>query len=257
MKQSIGGQQLQYLLRKPLPRANSSKAPLLLFLHGAGERGTDLRTTELHGPSNAYGEAAELAPTATPPETNDTGIETPDKLDQLDIDETIANAKAKAKFETSTHEANNLQGDGIVAAETELAPPVTADTKAEVAPVGDGTDIADLDLKADAGPRLGFIPSQTTSLPDADSVPEAIETPAKRPASLISKISDLWSSKPCAAEPESRKEPAIGESRPTASILDLSRSNVVTSETTEPTKANLQMSDDELDIPAFLRRQAN
>ena len=60
MKQRIGGQQLQYLLRKPLPRANSSKAPLLLFLHGAGERGTDLRTTELHGPSNAYGEAAEL-----------------------------------------------------------------------------------------------------------------------------------------------------------------------------------------------------
>jgi len=203
----------------------------------------------------ADSEAAEPAPTAAMAETNDTSIETPDNDDQLDIDDAIA--KAEAESETGTDEAINLQDDGIVAAEAELAPPVTAETEAETAPIGDSTDTLGADADVDAGPRLGFIPAQTTSLPDADSVPEAIETPAKRPASLINKISGLWSSKPSAAEPASRKEPAIGESQPTASILDLSRSDVVTSETTEPAKANLEMSDDELDIPAFLRRQAN
>jgi len=176
---------------------------------------------------------------------------------QLDIDDAIANAKAEAESETGTDEAIDLQDDGIVAAEAELTQPVTAETEAETAPIGDSTDTSGADADADAGPPLGFIPAQTTSLPDGDSVPEAIETPAKRPASLINKISGLWSSKPSAAEPASRKEPAIGESQPTASILDLSRSDVVTSETTEPAKANLEMSDDELDIPAFLRRQAN
>ena len=55
----------------------------------------------------------------------------------------------------------------------------------------------------------------------------------------------------------SRKEPALSEAQPTASILDLSRSDVVKTEPNEPAKANLEMSDDELDIPAFLRRQAN
>jgi len=205
----------------------------------------------------ADSEAAEPAPTAAMAETNDTSIETPDNGDQLDIDDAIANAKAEAESETGTDEAINLQDDGIVAAEAELVPPVTAETDAEAAPIGDSTDTSGADADADVGPRLGFIPAQTTSLPDADSVPEAIETPAKRPASLINKISGLWSSKPSAAEPASRKEPAIGESQPTASILDLSRSDVVTSETTEPAKANLEMSDDELDIPAFLRRQAN
>ena len=205
----------------------------------------------------ADSEAVEPAPTAAMAETNDTSIETPDNGDQLDIDDAMANAKAEAESETGTDEAINLQDDGIVAAEAELAPPVTAETEAETAPIGNSTDTSGADANADAGPRLGFIPAQTTSLPDADSVPEAIETPAKRPASLINKISGLWSSKPSAAEPASRKEPAIGESQPTASILDLSRSDVVTSETTEPAKANLEMSDDELDIPAFLRRQAN
>ena len=88
-------------------------------------------------------------------------------------------------------------------------------------------------------------------------MPETIETPVKRPASLINKISGLWSSKPSVAESASRKEPAIGESQLTASILDLSRSDIVTSEPSEITTSNLEMSDAELDIPAFLRRQAN
>jgi cell division protein FtsZ len=205
----------------------------------------------------ADSKAAELAPAFAMAETHDTDSKTPDKGDQLDIADAIANAKIEAEPETDTNETIGPEGDRIVSAEPELASPATAETEAEAAPVGDSTDAIDAEASANAGPRLGFIPSQITSLPDADSVPEAIETPAKRPASLINKISGLWSSKPSAAEPASRKEPAIGETQPTASILDLSRSDVVKSETTEPAKANLEMSDDELDIPAFLRRQAN
>jgi cell division protein FtsZ len=205
----------------------------------------------------ADSKAAELAPAFAMAETHDTDNKTPDNGDQLDITNATANAKTEAEPETDTKETIGLEGDRIVSAEPELASPATAATEADAAPVGDSTDAIDAEAGANAGPRLGFIPAQTTSLPDADSVPEAIETPAKRPASLINKISGLWSSKPSAAEPASRKEPAIGETQPTASILDLSRSDVVKSETTEPAKANLEMSDDELDIPAFLRRQAN
>ena len=183
---------------------------------------------------------AEHVVDATTAETNNSDIEASETDDQLDINDTIAKAVAVTK----TQETDNLQEDTAIVAEPEL----TASTPAEIT-----ADIAD----AEAGPRVGFIPAQATSLPDADCVPEAIDTPAKRPASLINKISGLWSSKPSAAESASRKEPAIGDSQPTASILDLSRSDVVKTEPTEAAKVNLEMSDDELDIPAFLRRQVN
>jgi cell division protein FtsZ len=149
--------------------------------------------------------------------------------------------------ERGTHEATDLQDKGIV----------TAKPEAETTSFGESNDTEDSKAETDAGNRLGFIPAQTTGLPDADNVPEAIEAPAKRPSSLINRISGLWSNKPSTAEPVSRKEPAISGSKPTASILDLSRSDVVSLESVEPVKANLEISDDELDIPAFLRRQAN
>ena len=190
--------------------------------------------------ASADSAAAQGAVDATTAKTNNADIEASETDDQLDIDDAIAKAEAV----TETQETDNLREYTAIVAEPEL----TASAPAEIT-----ADTAD----ADAGPRLGFIPAQATSLPDADSVPEAIDTPAKRPTSLINKISGLWSSKPEAAEPASRKEPALSEAQPTASILDLSRSDVVKTEPNEPAKANLEMSDDELDIPAFLRRQAN
>ena len=205
--------------------------------------------------ATADSKAAEMGPTVIKAETNHTDIGALDNGDQLDIDDAINNSEAEAKLDTSTHEAVNAQYDRVVADGMEPAPSATAESKAEATLVDGRTGIAD--AGADSGPRLGFIPGQTTSLPDAEGVPETIETPAKRPASLINKISGLWSSKPSVAESASRKEPAIGESQLTASILDLSRSEIVTSEPSEPTTNNLEMSDAELDIPAFLRRQSN
>ena len=236
----------------PNPVASSiSATPAVAEVHGEVDASLSVNPPSTLDEAAAKSGAGELTPTKTMAKTNDTHIETSDSSEQLDIDDAIANANAESK--TDINEAIDLQDHGIGATKTALKPSVTAETEAGVAPVGDSTDKAD----ANMGPRIGFIPAQTTSLPDADSVPEAIETPAKRPSSLINKISGLWSSKPSAAKPASRQEPAIGESQPTASVLDLSRSDVVASEAPEHAKANFEVSDDELDIPAFLRRQAN
>jgi len=172
-----------------------------------------------------------------------------DNADQLDIDDAIA----KSAIADAPDETGSQQADSSVTTDTDHNAPLAAqtdnDTKSDTA-TPETTEVA-------AAPRVGFIPAQTTALPDADAVPVAMETPAKRPASLINKISGLWSTKPDAAEPASRKEPAIGEAQPSASILDLSRSDVVHSDVNDTDKAKLEVSDDELDIPAFLRRQAN
>ncbi|MCH1426192.1 MAG: cell division protein FtsZ [Alphaproteobacteria bacterium] len=177
-----------------------------------------------------------------------------DNADQLDIDDAIAkSAIAKSAIADAPDETGSQRADSSVTTDTDHTAPLAAqtdnDTKSDTA-TPETAEVA-------AAPRVGFIPAQTTALPDADAVPVAMETPAKRPASLINKISGLWSTKPDAAEPASRKEPAIGEAQPSASILDLSRSDVVHSDVNDTDKAKLEVSDDELDIPAFLRRQAN
>ena len=172
-----------------------------------------------------------------------------DNADQLDIDDAIA----KSTVAVAPDETGSQQDDSSVTTDTDHTAPLVAQTDSETKSDTATPEIAD----TAAAPRVGFIPAQTTALPDADAVPVAMETPAKRPASLINKISGLWSTKPDAAEPASRKEPAIGGAQPSASILDLSRSDVVHSDVNDTNKAKLEVSDDELDIPAFLRRQAN
>ena len=209
------------------------------------------------GAINPVGKVAGVVATDNMAKTSDTDIETPDNIGQLDVDDAIVSAKVEAGPKTNEQEAIDLQNDGFITTEKELAPSGTARTGADAVPIDDSANKVESEAKADAGPRVGFIPAQTASLPDADSVPEAIETPAKRPASLINRISVLWSSKPSASEPSSRKEPAMDDPQSTASILDLSRSNIATPEATEPATASLEISEDELDIPAFLRRQAN
>jgi cell division protein FtsZ len=172
-----------------------------------------------------------------------------DNANQLDIDDAIAKSTVADGLDgTSSH-----QNGSSVATDTDptaaLAAQTGNDTKSDTAT----TEAADTATT----PRVGFIPAQTTALPDADAVPVAMETTAKRPTSLINKISGLWSTKPDAVEPASRKEPAIREAQPSASILDLSHSDVVHSDASDTDNAKLAVSDDELDIPAFLRRQVN
>ena len=181
-----------------------------------------------------------------------------DNADQLDIGDAIA----KSTVAVAPDETGSQQDGSSFTTDTDHTAPLVARTDNETksdTTTPEAAEIEDTAATGDtaAAPRVGFIPAQTTALPDADAVPVAMETPAKRQASLINKISGLWSTKPDAAEPASRKEPAIGEAQPSASILDLSRSDVVHSDVNDTNKAKLEVSDDELDIPAFLRRQAN
>ena len=66
MTSKVGGQQLRYRLRPPLPKkvavagAAQSYYPLLLFLHGAGERGSDLEMVDRHGPARLRSEIDHL-----------------------------------------------------------------------------------------------------------------------------------------------------------------------------------------------------
>lgn len=61
MKQSVLGQKLAYLLEVPDPDGMPEEGwPLVLFLHGAGERGDDLDLVSVHGPPKVRTQIPEL-----------------------------------------------------------------------------------------------------------------------------------------------------------------------------------------------------
>ena len=137
----------------------------------------------------------------------------------------------------------------------------TADEEAAAKGAEDKVTVADTPegLKA---PRRAFVPAEPVAMPESDSVPET--GPAGGKTSLINKISNLWTAKPADGAVSQRREPevetpaeAVAE-EPVApdapSILDLSRADVM-SRVPEP--AALDRQSDDLEIPAFLRRQAN
>ena len=119
------------------------------------------------------------------------------------------------------------------------------------------------DEKADS--KAHFIPRAAENIPDEETVLKSVETPVRQPSSLINRISGLWSSKPANKAPitvdlsSTVSSPNEREARDqiAASILDLTGSNMVKSETETSAKLNVNAHDEELDIPAFLRRQAN
>ena len=50
MEKEVNGQKLKYLLSVPEGKPDKNGWPILLFLHGAGERGNDLEKVKVHGP---------------------------------------------------------------------------------------------------------------------------------------------------------------------------------------------------------------
>ncbi|MGB2534596.1 MAG: cell division protein FtsZ, partial [Candidatus Puniceispirillum sp.] len=120
---------------------------------------------------------------------------------------------------------------------------------------------SDAKEKAAETPRKTFIPAAPTAMPDEASVPKAAETPAPRPTSIIKQISELWSSKPGSTDSQKRSEPNVASKgtadEKTSSVLDLPQSAVVKPASDPAPAAQLDQPDDELDIPAFLRRQVN
>jgi predicted peptidase len=61
MADEVDGQRLSYLLQVPDAAAPAAGWPLLLFLHGAGERGDDLTRVEVHGPPKLRNEIPTLS----------------------------------------------------------------------------------------------------------------------------------------------------------------------------------------------------
>jgi cell division protein FtsZ len=113
--------------------------------------------------------------------------------------------------------------------------------------------------------RAKFIPAAPTTMPDEESVDMAAQTPVTRPSSLINRISGLWSSKPeskpAESSDQSHSELALDEAaakeKIAVSIFDLSRSDMVEKPSETATAKAPNADEDDLDIPAFLRRQAN
>ena len=195
---------------------------------------------------------------------------TADTLDSQLSNELASEAIAEV---ISTADDNGQQmdiNDAINAATKETAP-ADLDTAASIAndtPLASGdAPTMPLTIANDeaATARARFIPAAPTNMPDEESIDVAVQTPATRPSSLINRISGLWSSKPqskpAESSDQSRSEPALDETAAkeqiAVSILDLSRSDMVgKGSETAPAKAP-NADEDDLDIPAFLRRQAN
>ncbi|MDA8729448.1 cell division protein FtsZ, partial [Alphaproteobacteria bacterium] len=195
---------------------------------------------------------------------------TADTLDSQLSNELASEAIAEV-INTADDTGQQMDINDAINAATKDAAPADLETAASInsdAPsaVGDAPTMP-LNIANDeaAAPRAKFIPAAPTSMPDEESVDVAAQTPVTRPSSLINRISGLWSSKPqskpAESSDQSRSEPALDEAAAkeqiAVSILDLSRSDMVGkgSETASAKAPNAD--EDDLDIPAFLRRQAN
>jgi cell division protein FtsZ len=195
---------------------------------------------------------------------------TADTLDSQLSNELASEAIAEV-INTADDTGQQMDINDAINAATKDAAPADLETAASInsdAPsaVGDAPTMP-LTIANDeaATARAKFIPAAPTNMPDEESVDVAAQTPVTRPSSLINRISGLWSSKPqskpAESSDQSRSEPALDEAAAkeqiAVSILDLSRSDMVGkgSETASAKAPNAD--EDDLDIPAFLRRQAN
>ena len=191
-----------------------------------------------------------------------------------ELEDKLSNERATAEIaaelgQTSLNDGQMDIDDAIKAtevptdshlADTQDDAPVENQVGADMPNSGDSPDSPLTALASeDSTQRAPFIPPAPAMLPDEESVSEAAETPVQRPTSLINKISGLWSSKPSATEPNVEPEAPRTEdsARTTASILDLSRTDVAGTPPKSATTTPLDTNEDDLDIPAFLRRQAN
>ena len=229
-------------------------------------------STVLPNPLSAFvpGTMAAASATETAAGTDvQNSIVTPAAQEDLasQISDEIASDAIAAEMQQSAGSTGQLDLDDTLNAER-----TAADGDADNAPgtvaqveepaIGDAPQMPLMSPSVEAEPvRARFIPAAPAALPDEETVAEATETPVQRPSSLINRISGLWSTKPSnrevARETEPTPEPE-DTSRETVpvSILDLSR-NTPERDTKQPAGPALDASEDDLDIPAFLRRQAN
>lgn len=73
----------RYLLHLPKATPDSTKPPMLLFLHGAGERGDDLELVKRHGVPKEIEEGRELPFVIVSPQCEESAMWDPDALAEL------------------------------------------------------------------------------------------------------------------------------------------------------------------------------
>ena len=186
------------------------------------------------------------------PSLSDDGDDAPD---QMSIDEAIAAERARSF-------GSGMPADIPAVAEVEHAAteePAGEPAVADPAPVM----VADT-AEALSGQRRPFVPAAPAEMPEEESVPAA--TAAGGKTSLINKISGLWTAKPQEETATARREPEVeaAAAAPAApadtvapAILDLPRADAMSRMPETPAAATLDGQADDLEIPAFLRRQAN
>ena len=166
---------------------------------------------------------------------------------QMSLDEAITRERAAASL------ATNL---GASASTSEAAPAAISAPEAPFSKPATASMVGDSPADVATARREAFVPSAPAPLPEAESVPA---TNVGR-TSLINKISGLWTSKSQDEADTDRREPAVETSAPvdnTPSILDLPRADAITHLAEPKPKPSLETAGDDLEIPAFLRRQAN
>ncbi len=166
---------------------------------------------------------------------------------QMSLDEAITRERAAASL------ATNL---GASASTSEAAPAAISAPEAPVSKPATASMVCDSPAYVATARGEAFVPPAPAPLPEAESVPA---TNVGR-TSLINKISGLWTSKSQDGADTDRREPAVETSAPvenTPSILDLPRADAITHLAEPKPKPSLETAGDDLEIPAFLRRQAN
>ena len=178
-----------------------------------------------------------------------------DASDQMSIDEAIAAERARSF-------GSGMPADIPAVAEAEHA--ATEEPAGEPA-VADPAPVMVADTAEElSGQRRPFVPAAPAEMPEEESVPAA--TAAGGKTSLINKISGLWTAKPQEETASARREPEVeaATAAPAApadtvapAILDLPRADAMSRMPETPAAATLDGQADDLEIPAFLRRQAN
>ena len=154
---------------------------------------------------------------------------------QMSIDEAIAAERARS------FGAGMPADSEAASAPADTAPVMVAETAEEL-----------------SASRRPFVPAAPAEMPDEESVPAA--TAAGGKTSLINKISGLWTAKPQEEAATARREPAVEAATADSlapAILDLPRADAMSRMPETPAAATLDSQADDLEIPAFLRRQAN
>ncbi len=242
----------------------ASDSPTEKVIENAQERGEATRILEVSNTSDSNYKTAKVDDKASE-DCTDTKVDINQMSDaaelsknlvdtiQLDITDAFASADAVDTFKAE----EDKHGSGIEA----CAPaPDAASQNLNInnvlnpdKPVAPNTTHENVT----AASQTSFIPAKVGAFPDEATIPQSVETPIRRSSSLINKISGLWTAKPEPHTPVERSEPAIGETKSPLSVLDLSESNIIRDDCDEKLTNDLDDLDNELDIPAFLRRQAN